>query len=101
RHTRFSRDWSSDVCSSDLHAALLRENVRLRDEVERLAADTELLGNSPAMQHVRDFILRAAPTNATILITGDTGTGKELVARAIQIGRASCRERRQSCVASA
>lgn len=65
------------------HAALLRENVRLRDEVERLAADTELLGNSPAMQHVRDFILRAAPTNATILITGDTGTGKELVARAI------------------
>jgi DNA-binding NtrC family response regulator len=65
------------------HAALLRENERLRDEVGRLAEDTELLGASPAMQQVRDFIVRAAPTNATILITGETGTGKELVARAI------------------
>ena len=65
------------------HATLLRENERLRDEVGRLAADTELLGDSPAMQAVRDFIVRAAPTSATILITGETGTGKELVARAI------------------
>ncbi len=65
------------------HVALLRENERLRDEVGRLAADTELLGESAAMQTVRDFIVRAAPTNATILITGETGTGKELVARAI------------------
>ncbi|MCC6697242.1 MAG: sigma-54-dependent Fis family transcriptional regulator [Candidatus Hydrogenedentes bacterium] len=65
------------------HAALLRENERLRDEVERLAEDTELLGDSPAMREVREFILRAAPTNATVLIRGETGTGKELVARAI------------------
>jgi DNA-binding NtrC family response regulator len=65
------------------HAALTRENERLRDEVGRLAADTDLLGDSPAMHAVRDFIMRAAPTNATILISGATGTGKELVARAI------------------
>ncbi|GMV91408.1 MAG: sigma-54-dependent Fis family transcriptional regulator [Candidatus Hydrogenedentota bacterium] len=70
------------------HAALLRENERLRDEVGRLAADTELLGESAAMQTVREFIVRASPTNATILITGETGTGKELVARAIHKGSA-------------
>jgi DNA-binding NtrC family response regulator len=45
--------------------------------------ESPLLGRSPAMQRVRDLIARAAPGLATILIRGETGTGKELVARAI------------------
>ena len=66
------------------HSALLRENTRLRNEVSRLdSGQTDLLGSSPQMQDLREIIARAAPTDATVLIMGETGTGKELVARAI------------------
>lgn len=66
------------------HGRLLRENASLRDVVHRLEfGQTNLLGDSPVMQEVRELISRAAPTDATVLITGETGTGKELVARAI------------------
>ena len=64
-------------------AELLRENVRLRSEIGRLGFSDELLGDSPAMRKLRERIARVAPTDATVLITGETGTGKELVARAI------------------
>ena len=63
--------------------ALLRENHRLRREVEELEGSTEIFGSSPAIRAVRETIGRVAPTNATVLILGETGTGKELVARAI------------------
>jgi len=65
------------------HAVLLRENALLKGTVVRLEGKSELHGNSPAIQSVRETISRVAPTNATVLITGETGTGKELVARAI------------------
>ncbi len=65
---------------------LQRENERLRDEVRRLGAADGLVGDSPAMQLVRQQIERVAPTDATVLISGETGTGKELVARAIHRG---------------
>ena len=65
------------------HAELLRENDRLRGEIGRLGLSDEILGDSPAMRMLRDRIALVAPTNATVLITGETGTGKELVARAI------------------
>jgi DNA-binding NtrC family response regulator len=65
------------------HTALLRENVLLKDALVRLQGASELYGESSAMQAVREEIARVAPTNATVLITGETGTGKELVARAI------------------
>ena len=65
------------------HTALLRENRRLKREVEQLEGSTEIYGSSPAMRSVRETIARVAPTNATVLILGETGTGKELVARAI------------------
>lgn len=64
-------------------AELLRENERLKTEVRRLGRPGLLLGESAAMRAVRESIARAAPTNATVLIMGETGTGKELVARAI------------------
>jgi two-component system, NtrC family, nitrogen regulation response regulator NtrX len=60
---------------------------RLRDEnrLLKLSFDDRyrLIGDSPALHRVREAIVRAAPTNATVLITGESGVGKELVARAI------------------
>ena len=53
----------------------------------------QLIGESPALEAVLEGVKRVAPTSSTVLIQGETGTGKELIARAIQIGRASCRER--------
>ncbi|ROH88295.1 sigma-54-dependent Fis family transcriptional regulator [Pseudomethylobacillus aquaticus] len=57
------------------------ENQFLRDEVERDASD--LIGDSAAMQRVKRAIQQVAPEKATAMIVGETGTGKELVARAI------------------
>ncbi|HTT18355.1 MAG TPA: sigma-54 dependent transcriptional regulator [Candidatus Sulfotelmatobacter sp.] len=62
---------------------LLRENILLKDAVVRLEGTSEIYGDSPAMHEVRERIARVAPTHATVLITGETGTGKEIVARAI------------------
>ena len=73
------------------HTRLLRENGRLRDEVLRLEGSSEITGRSSAIRELREKITRVAPTNVTVLITGETGTGKELVARAVHCssGRAS------------
>ncbi len=62
---------------------LVRENILLKDAVVRLEGASEIYGDSPAVRQVRDRIARVAPTHATVLVTGETGTGKELVARAI------------------
>ena len=65
------------------HTELLRENGLLKLTVDRLEGSAEIFGNSPAILGVRERIARVAPTNATVLIVGETGTGKELVARSI------------------
>ena len=65
--------------------ALAEENRRLREETGRVAG---LLGDSPAMQELKRTIAQVAPTTATVLLLGENGTGKELVARAIQTGSA-------------
>jgi DNA-binding NtrC family response regulator len=65
---------------------LRRENVRLRQYVERLQYESpryQMIGSGPAMQRVVLLIEKVAPTDATVLIRGETGTGKELVARAL------------------
>ena len=71
---------------------LLRENVVLREEAKRFAFADEILGDSAAIRDIKQTIARVAPTNATVLITGETGTGKELVARAIHKGSTRSKE---------
>ena len=62
---------------------LRREVARLRQKARGVGGDIQIVGKSPAIQRVIDLIARVAPSRATVLVTGDTGTGKELVARAI------------------
>jgi PAS domain S-box-containing protein len=66
-----------------LRDQLYNENVALREEINRSSMFEELVGESPALQTVLGHVVRVAPTDSTVLITGETGTGKELVARAI------------------
>ncbi len=59
------------------------ENVALREEIDQAFMFEEIVGSSPALKTVISSIVKVAPTDSTVLITGETGTGKELVARAI------------------
>ena len=65
------------------HTALLRENAVLKKEMRKLEGADDIIGDCPELRAVRDLVARVAGTNSTVLITGETGTGKELVARAI------------------
>jgi PAS domain S-box-containing protein len=62
---------------------LYRENLALRDEIDRTSMFEEIVGTSTALQVVLDRVAKVAPTDSTVLITGETGTGKELIARAV------------------
>jgi len=62
---------------------LHRENIALREEVDRASMFEEIVGTSKPLNAVLSRIAKVAPTNSTVLITGETGTGKELIARAI------------------
>ena len=62
---------------------LQNENVALRDEIDKASMFEEIVGTSPPLQAVLSRIAKVAPTDSSVLITGETGTGKELVARAI------------------
>jgi len=59
---------------------LIKENKQIRSE---LYGSTEIIGNSPAIQSIKKLISKVATSNSRVLITGENGTGKELVARAI------------------
>ena len=62
---------------------LRKENIALREEIIKTSMFEEIVGNSPALQQVLVRVAKVAPTDSTVLITGETGTGKELIARAI------------------
>jgi PAS domain S-box-containing protein len=62
---------------------LRQENVCLREEIDKASMFEEIVGTSLALKSVLSRISKVAPSDSTVLITGETGTGKELVARAI------------------
>ena len=62
---------------------LKHENVTLREEGNKASTCDEIVGTSSPLQKVLSLVSKVAPTDATVLVTGETGTGKELVARAI------------------
>ena len=91
RHGSF--DYLTKPCKLvDLQAVLNRVAQRreltnkyraLKKRLERIEGPSELIGQSPGIERVRQLIARVAPTDSTVLILGETGTGKELVARAL------------------
>jgi formate hydrogenlyase transcriptional activator len=70
----------------ELHALkeqLYKENVALRDEIHQASMFEEIVGTSAPLRQVMALVGKVATTDSTVLITGETGTGKELIARAI------------------
>jgi PAS domain S-box-containing protein len=85
-HGRIIRWYATATDIDDRKVAeqrLQNENVALREEVDRASMFEEIVGASTVLSTVLDRVAKVAPTNATVLITGETGTGKELIARAI------------------
>jgi len=70
--------------------AQAKENLYLREEMKSHARFESMIGQSPAMQQVFDLIKDVAPTDSTVLITGETGTGKGLAAKAIHTCSRRC-----------
>ena len=62
---------------------LMNKYVALKRQLERVEGKSQLIGHSSGMERVRKLIAKVAPTSSTVLIRGETGTGKELVARAL------------------
>ena len=67
----------------ELKDQLHKENIALRDEVSQTSMFEEIVGSSEPLRRVLALVAKVAPTDSTVLITGETGTGKELIARAI------------------
>ena len=85
-HGRIIRWYATATDIDDRKVAeqhLQNENVALREEVDRASMFEEIVGASAALSTVLARVAKVAPTDSTVLITGETGTGKELVARAI------------------
>jgi PAS domain S-box-containing protein len=83
---QIKRFYSASVDIDDRKRAeerLQQENVALREEIDNASMFEEIVGTSPPLKSVLSLISKVAPSDSTVLITGETGTGKELVARAI------------------
>jgi PAS domain S-box-containing protein len=83
---RTTRWYGAGTDIEDLKLAeqrLQEENVALREEIDKASMFEEIVGTSAPLKKVLSRISKVAPTDSSVLITGETGTGKELVARAI------------------
>jgi formate hydrogenlyase transcriptional activator len=60
-----------------------KENLALREEIDQSSMFEEIVGSSESLRHVLTQVAKVAPTDSTVLISGETGTGKELIARAV------------------
>ena len=86
-----SKDYVIDAVREGLElGALRKENRQMRSALE---TRQQLVGESPKLKHVLDQVRRAAPTNATVLLLGESGVGKELLARTIHRGSLRAKER--------
>ena len=93
-HGRITRWYAAGTDIDDRKLAEQRlqdENLALREEIDKAAMFEEIVGASAELKKVLSRISKVAPTDSSVLITGETGTGKELVARAIhqRSGRSS------------
>jgi PAS domain S-box-containing protein len=68
---------------NQLKDELYKENLALKEEIDQASMFEEIVGTSPALRRVLLQVAKVAPTDSTVLIAGETGTGKELIARAI------------------
>ncbi len=85
-HGRLTRWYAAATDIDDRRQAEQRlqdENLALREQIDQAFMFEEIVGSSPALKTVVASIVKVAPTDSTVLITGETGTGKELIARAI------------------
>ena len=86
-HVQASRliwvDITDRILAEAERARLVQQNYYLQDEIKATHNFEELIGENPPLQAVLDKVRSVAPTEASVMITGETGTGKELIARAI------------------
>ena len=83
---RVARWYVTNADIEDLKQAeerLQNENVALREEIDKASMFEEIVGTSRPLKAVLSQVAKVAPTESTVLITGETGTGKELIARAV------------------
>src|SRR5207244_2097744 len=79
----FFVDVTDRVLAERERARLQEQNLYLQEEIKSAHNFDQIIGRSPALMEVLGNVGRVAPTDASVLITGETGTGKELIARAI------------------
>jgi len=74
----------------ELKDRLYKENIALKEEIDQASMFEEIVGSSEPLRRVLAHVAKVAPTDSTVLITGETGTAKELVARAIHKRSSRC-----------
>src|SRR5262249_50818737 len=79
----FGVDITDRVLAERERARLHEQNLYLQEEIKADHNFEQIIGRSPALMDVLAHVGRVAPTDATVLVTGETGTGKELIARAV------------------
>src|SRR5450755_2627532 len=89
----FSKPWDNEKLLIEIdrmiaHGRLARENTQLKRALKQQYSFPNIIGKNDRMLRILDLVAQVAPSRATILITGETGTGKELIAKAVHANSA-------------
>src|SRR5579863_9362398 len=89
----FSKPWDNEKLLIEIdrmiaHSRLARENVQLKKALKQQYSFPNIIGKNERMLRILDLVTQVAPSRATVLITGETGTGKELIAKGIHANSA-------------